>query len=343
MFLVRIAFCYRFKLIKFALRIMKKVVIIFTGGTISMRIDEKTGGAVPYLSGKEIINLIPGINQLADIEIYDFGKYPGPHMTLDLMMNLKNIVNSIIPREDVEGIVVTHGTDTLEETAYLLDLTTNSTKPIVVTGAMRNASEENWDGERNLIDSIDVIRNEACHNLGVLVCLNSEINAASEVTKIFSDEVDTFKSLDFGALGFIGGGKIVLNRKPRKREYISSDKIEGNIDLILVHADMTEKFFKFSADSGARGVVVEALGVGNVPPKAFDGIKYIREKNIPVVLTSRCPAGETMDIYSYYGAGKWLKEIGVIFSEYLNGQKAKIKLGLLLGNGIEGAGLCEYF
>ncbi|MBM4176600.1 MAG: asparaginase [Ignavibacteria bacterium] len=310
---------------------MKKVVIIFTGGTISMRIDEKTGGAVPYLSGNEIIELIPGINQLAGLEIYDFGKYPGPHMTLELMMQLKDKVNSIIANDDVEGVVITHGTDTLEETAYLLDLTTNSLKPIVVTGAMRNASEPNWDGERNLIDSIDVVLNPDCHNLGVLVCLNSEINAASEVTKIFSDEIDTFKSLDFGALGFVGGGKIVLNRLPRKREFIQSDKIEGNIDLILAHADMSDKFFRFSAESGAKGVVVEALGVGNVPPKAFDGVKYIREKNIPVVLTSRCPAGETMDIYGYYGAGKWLKEIGVIFSEYLNGQKAKIKLGLLLG------------
>jgi len=312
---------------------MKKVAIIFTGGTISMRIDEKTGGAIPYLSGKEIIELIPGINQLAELEIYDFGKYPGPHMTLQLMMQLKDVVNSILAREDVEGVVVTHGTDTLEETAYLLDLTTNSSKPIVVTGAMQNASEPNWDGEKNLVDSINVILNKNCHDLGVLVCLNSEINAASEVTKIFSDEVDTFKSLDFGSLGFVSSNRIVLNRLPRKREFISSNKIESNIDLILVHADMSEKFFKFSADSGAKGVVVEALGVGNVPPKAFDGIKYIREKNIPVVLTSRCPAGETMDVYSYYGAGKWLKKIGVIFSDYLNGQKAKIKLGLLLGSG----------
>ncbi len=328
---VRILFPYKFKLIKFALRIMKKVVIIFTGGTISMRIDEKTGGAVPYLSGEEIIELIPGINELAELEIHDFGKYPGPHMTLQLMMQLKDIVNSIISRNDVEGIVITHGTDTLEETAYLLDLTTNSSKPIVVTGAMRNASEPNWDGEKNLVDSIDVVLNEKCHDHGVLVCLNSEINAASEVTKIFSDEIDTFKSLDFGALGFVGGGKIVLNRLPKKREYFSSDQIEGDIDLILAHADMSDKFFKFSAESGAKGVVVEALGVGNVPPKAFDGIKYIREKNIPVILTSRCPAGETMDIYGYYGAGKWLKNIGVIFTEYLNGQKAKIKLGLLLG------------
>lgn len=312
---------------------MKKVVVIFTGGTISMRIDEKTGGAVPYLSGAEIIKLIPQISNLADVEIFDFGKYPGPHMTLNLMMDLKNKVISFLDREDVEGIVVTHGTDTLEETAYLLDLTINSYKPIVVTGAMRNASEKNWDGEKNLIDSIRVVLSPTCRNLGVLVCLNGEINAASEVTKIFSDEIDTFKSLDFGALGFVGDGRVILNRLPRKKEYIPSDKIEKEIDIILVHADMTDKFFRFSADSGSKGVVVEALGVGNVPPKAFDGIEYIREKNIPVVLTSRCPAGETMDIYSYYGAGKWLKNIGVIFSDYLNGQKAKIKLGLLLGLG----------
>jgi L-asparaginase len=101
--------------------------------------------------------------------------------------------------------------------------------------------------------------------------------------------------------------------------------------MLTVYAGMNEKFFKFSADSGVEGLVVEALGVGNVPPAAFEGIKYAVEKNIPVVLVSRCPAGETEDIYSYPGAGKWLHSIGVIFAEYLNGQKARIKLMLALG------------
>ncbi|MCX8010259.1 MAG: asparaginase, partial [Ignavibacteria bacterium] len=296
---------------------MKKVVIIFTGGTISMKIDRETGGAVPYLSGNDIIQLIPHIGDFAEIEIYDFGKYPGPHMTYELMMSLKKIVQEFVNRPDIDGVVITHGTDTLEETAYLLDLTVDTIKPIVITGAMRNASEENWDGEKNLIDSVITATNQNCKDLGVLVCLNGELNAASEVTKIFSDEIDTFKSLDFGSLGFIRRERVIINRLPRRREKILSDKIENNIDLIYCHAGMTDKFFKFSADSNASGVIVEALGVGNVPPKAFDGIKYIREKKIPVVLTSRCPAGETMDIYSYYGAGKWLKEIGVIFSDYL--------------------------
>lgn len=320
-----------------------KVALIFTGGTISMRIDETTGGAVPYLSGHDLIQLIPGIEDIADFEIFDFGKYPGPHMTLDLMMQLKDITQNYLDREDITGVVITHGTDTLEETAYLLDLTINSPKPIVLTGSMKNASEPDWDGEKNLIDSITVALSPNCVDLGVLVCLNGEINAASEVSKVYSDEIESFKSLDFGSLGFVSKNRVIINRLPRKREFIPSKKIEKDIDIILVHADMGEKFFRFSADSGAKGVIVEALGVGNVPPNAYDGIKYIRKKNIPVVLTSRCPAGETMDIYSYYGAGKWLKNIGVIFADYLSGQKAKIKLGLLLGMGLNQEEIKNWF
>ncbi|MCX7654870.1 MAG: asparaginase, partial [Fervidobacterium sp.] len=200
-----------------------KVALIFTGGTISMRIDESTGGAVPYLSGNELIELVPALQDIAEIEIYDFGKYPGPHMTLDLMMQLKNIVKQYLLRDEIVGVVITHGTDTLEETAYLLDLTINSPKPVVLTGSMKNSSEPDWDGEKNLIDSITVAISENCKDLGVLVCMNGEINAASEVSKIYSDEIESFKSLDFGSLGFVSKGRVIINRLPRKREYIPSD------------------------------------------------------------------------------------------------------------------------
>jgi L-asparaginase len=209
-------------------------------------------------------------------------------------------------------------------------LTINSSVPIVVTGSMKNSSEPDWDGPRNLIDSIQICLNPNSKNMGVLVCLNGEINAASEVTKIFTEELETFQSLDFGALGFVQNGKVIYNRFPRKLENIETENIITNVDLIKCYAGMDEKFFKFSADSNVDGIVVEAMGVGNVPPKAFDGIKYAVEKNIPVVLVSRCPGGETRDIYGYPGAGKWLHKIGVIFSDYLNGQKARIKLMLAL-------------
>ncbi|MGE5861146.1 MAG: asparaginase [Ignavibacteria bacterium] len=309
----------------------KNILVVFTGGTFSMMIDRETGGAVPRYSGSELLDKIPEAKELANIVCYDFGKYPGPHMTPELMFELAKKIQGKINNKKFNGVIVTHGTDTLEETAYLLDLVVKTKIPIVVIGSMKNSSEPDWDGPRNLMDSINICLNDNFKNLGVLVCLNGEINAASEVTKIYTEEIDSFHSLDFGSLGFVQNGRAVLNRLPRKLEKISAKKIITNVDLLTVYAGMDDKFFKFSADSGTNGIVVEALGVGNVPPPAFDGIKYAVEKKIPVVLVSRCPAGETLDIYSYPGAGKWLHKIGVIFADYLNGQKARIKLMLALG------------
>ncbi len=309
---------------------MENILIVFTGGTFSMMIDEKTGGAVPRFSGQELMEKIPEAKELAEITCYDFGKYPGPHMTPELMLELSKKIRGLISEKEYAGVIITHGTDTLEETAYLLDLTIKTSIPIVVIGSMKNSSEPDWDGPLNLINAIHVCLNPNSRDMGVLVCLDGEINAASEVTKIFTEQIDSFRSLDFGALGFVQNGRVFFNRMPRKLEKIETDKIVTNVDMLTVYAGMNEKFFKFSSDSGAAGIVVEALGVGNVPPAAFEGIKYAIEKRIPVVLVSRCPAGETLDIYGYPGAGKWLHQMGVIFAEYLNGQKARVKLMLAL-------------
>lgn len=310
---------------------MKKILVVFTGGTFSMMIDQSTGGAIPRYSGSELLDMIPQAKELAEIEYFDFGKYPGPHVTPKLMLELSKRIKQLIAEKKYDGVIVTHGTDTLEETAYFLDLTINTEIPIVMIGSMKNSSEPDWDGPRNLIDAIHICLNDNSKNLGVLVCLNGEINAASEVTKIYSDSVESFKSLDFGSLGFVQNGRVIYNRLPHYLEKIETDVIDDNVDMLTVYAGMNEKFFRFSADSGASGIVVEALGVGNVPPPAFEGIKYAVQKGIPVVLTSRCPAGETDYIYSYPGAGKHLHDLGVIFADYINGQKARIKLIIVLG------------
>lgn len=296
-----------------------------------MKIDENTGGAVPFFLGEDLMNKIPEALSLANISVFNFGNYPGPHMTPELMLSLSKTVKEYISKKEIDGIIVTHGTDTLEETAYLLDLTVKTSKPIVVIGSMKTSSEPDWDGPRNLLDAIHIINNHNSHDIGVLVCLNGEINAASEVTKTHTEDVETFHSLDFGALGLVDKARVIYNRTPRKLEILETDKINPNVDLIKAYAGMNEKFFKFSADSGAEGIVVEAMGVGNVPPAAFNGIQYAVGKGIPVVLVSRCPAGETLDVYGYPGAGKWLHKAGVIFTDYLNGQKARIKLMLALG------------
>ena len=309
----------------------KNILIVFTGGTFSMKIEKKkSGGAVPRYSGEELLKKIPDAKKLANISFYDFGKYPGPHITPEIMMDISKQLRKKLAEKKYDGIVITHGTDTLEETAYLIDLTIKTEIPIVFTGSMRNSSEPNWDGPKNLIDSIQVCLNENSRGMGTLVCMHGEVNAASEVTKIFSNEFETFQSLDFGMLGFVQKGRVVYNRLPRFLEIINTNNINTNVDLLTVYAGMDEKFFRHSADSGVNGLVIEALGVGNVPPVAFKGVEYVIKKNIPVVLVSRCPAGETDYIYSYPGAGRHLHNLGVIFSDYLNGQKARIKLMLAL-------------
>jgi L-asparaginase len=310
---------------------MKNILVVFTGGTFSMKIDETTGAAVPFFHGNELIEKVPESEMPANIKVFEYGNYPGPHMTPEIMLDLSKKIQDFVKLPDIDGVIVTHGTDTLEETAYLLDLTVKTEKPIVVIGAMRTSTEPNWDGARNLSDAIHIINNNNSSNLGVLVCLNGEINAASEVTKTHTEDIETFHSLDFGALGFVDRGRVFINRLPKRLETIETNSINSNVDLIKAYAGMNDKFFRFSADSGAAGLVVEAMGVGNVPPLAFNGIQYVLDKGIPVVLVSRCPAGETLDIYGYPGAGKWLHKAGVIFSDYLNGQKARIKLMLALG------------
>jgi len=308
----------------------KNILIVFTGGTFSMKLDE-SGGAVPHYNGSDLIELMPEIKDMANLTIVDFGMYPGPHMSPELMLTLSKRIKSNLNTQKFAGVVVTHGTDTLEETAYFLDLTIKTDVPIVLTGSMKNSSEPDWDGPRNLRDSIIICLNKNSIGMGVLVCLNGEINAASEVTKTHTEDVETFHSLDFGNLGFVERGKVIFNRLPRKLEVIEIDEIDSKVDLIKCYAGMDEKFFKFSAESGIAGLVVEAMGVGNVPPKAFEGIKYAVDKGIPVVLVSRCPAGETLEVYAYPGAGKHLHNIGVIFTDFLNGQKARIKLIVALG------------
>ncbi len=308
-----------------------------------MKIDETTGGAIPFFHGEQLLEMIPEAKSLANISMYEFGLYPGPHMTPELMFDLSKLVKNFISQKTIDGIIITHGTDTLEETAYFLDLTIKTDKPIVVIGAMKTSSESDWDGPRNMLDAIQIINNSNSFGLGVLVCLNGEINAASEVTKTHTEDLETFHSMDFGAVGFVDRGKVFFNRAPRKLEYFDTEKINSNVHLIKVYAGMDERYFRFAADSGIDGLVVEAMGVGNVPPKALNGIKYVIDKEIPVVLVSRCPAGETLDIYSYPGAGKWLKQAGVIFSDYLNGQKARIKLIILLGITADSEKLRSFF
>jgi L-asparaginase len=310
---------------------MKKVAVIFNGGTISMTVDPRIKAAVPTLSGEEIMSMVTGIENYAEIESYTFSSLPGPHVTPELMMELSKYVQSFLDRDDICGVVVTHGTDSLEETAYLLHLTIDNPKPVIVTGSMRNSSELGYDGPANLAASICSATSEEARNRGVLVCLNDELNCAGEVTKSHSMHLNTFQSPEFGPIGIIDNNEVIFYRDSLKKEHIMTEKIETRVDLIKVCAGMNSKLVDFCVQEGAKGLVIEAMGRGNIPPEMAEGIKIAIQKGVAVVMVSRCFKGRVLDSYGYPGGGKELRNAGVIFGDSLPGQKARIKLMLALG------------
>ena len=309
----------------------KKVAIVFTGGTISMTVDEKIGAAIPSLSGEQIMSMVTNIDKVADIEVYNFDEIPGPHMTPEKMLNLRNYINDILSNDDISGVVVTHGTDSLEETAYFLDLTLDTPKPVIVTGAMRSSDELGYDGPSNLAAAVCTAISDEAYNKGVLVVLSNEVLLASEATKTNTLTLNTFKSLTCGPLGIIDCDKLVLSRDIVNRETIVVDKVESDVALIKSGAGMDESFIKFAADKGCKGIVIEAMGRGNIPPGMLKGVEYARSKDIPVIIATRCHSGRVFDSYGYLGSGRDLRNLGCIFAGDLPGQKARIKLIVALG------------
>lgn len=309
----------------------KRIAVIFTGGTISMKVDERLAAAIPALSSEEIMSMVTNIDKVADIEIKTFGSYPGPHMTPDLIWELKELVSETILRSDIDGVVITHGTDSLEETAYFLDLCILTEKSIIMVAAMRNGSELGYDGPANLSAAICTAVSNDSHGKGVLIVLNNEINSAREATKSHTLSLDTFKSLEFGPLGIVDNDVAVYYRNCLKHDHIETQSFEPNVELIKACVGANSNYMNFAIDNGSKGFVIEAMGRGNVPPEMKTGIERALSNNIPVVIVSRCPMGRVLDSYGYPGAGKDLRNLGAIFGGNLNGQKARIKLMLALG------------
>lgn len=296
-----------------------------------MQIDPKTGGAVPALSGAEILAKVPGLDAVANFETSDFARFPGPHMTPSKMFELAREVSASLKNDRIDGVVITHGTDTLEETAYLHDLLLDSPKPVVFVGAMRNSSELSWDGPGNLRAAMRVAGDAEAHDLGVLVVMNDQILAAAEATKTHTEATDTFQSRDFGPLGVVDKDRVIVSRMPHPQERITADRLEERIDLVKMSAGSDGRFVDHALNDGARGLVIEGLGRGNVTVAALPAIRRAVVAGIPVVMTSRCPRGRVLDTYAYEGAGRQLREMGVILAGMLPSHKARIKLMLALG------------
>ena len=309
---------------------MKRIVILTTGGTIAMRADATVGGAVPVLAGADFADGLP--HDLAEIQFEEFSNLPSAHFTLDHIWNLSRRVAALVADAQVDGVVVTHGTDTLEESAYLCDLTIDSIKPIVFTGAMRTASELGYDGLANIAASIRVAASDEARDCGTLVVFNDEIHAARDVTKTNTTALETFRSPEFGKLGQVDLSGVVIARQPTRREFIPATHLESNVHLLKLTVGMSDGLLAYLVNTvNARGIVLEALGGGRVPPWWLPTIERAIKQGVAIVIVSRTGSGRTMDRYGYAGGHRDLSRIGSWFAGSLNGQKTRIKLMAALG------------
>jgi len=323
---------------------MGNVTLIFTGGTIAMKVDKNLDGAIPSLSPSEIVSTLSGIDEFQNLDVYEYSRKPSPSITPLDMKRIASKIQQILDQKDSVGVVVIHGTDVLEETAFYLNAVIKSEKPVVLTGSMKNASELGYDGLTNLVSSIKVAMSPESKSKGTLVVMNDTINSAVEVTKTHTMSLDTFKSVEFGPLGMIDHQEVLYYRDvTHHKAYNVDNKINDDTYLIKVYAGMDGLILDYLVEQGAKGIVLETLGRGNVPPMMIDPISNAIQAGVTIVLTSRCYSGRVLDTYAYPGGGKDLTKRGCLLGGSLNGQKARILLMLAIGNGFNQAQIKELF
>jgi L-asparaginase len=261
----------------------------------------------------------------------EFANLPSSHITTALLTDLVRRVENRVQLPEVAGLVLTHGTDTLEETAFLLDLVLTTSKPVVVTGAMRTATAVGYDGVSNLAAALRVAGADDAYDQGVLVAFNQAIFAAAEVQKVHAQSLDAFGAPGKGPIGLIESDGPAFFHRVGPRHTIPFSRLEEPVDLITVTQGSDDRLLRAALDSGARGLVIEALGSGRVPPWWLPQIQGARARGIPIVITTRTHAGQLGDEYGYVGAYHDLRRLGCLFAHGLTGPKARVKLMLALG------------
>ncbi|HCW0007436.1 TPA: asparaginase [Staphylococcus aureus] len=320
---------------------MKHLLVIHTGGTISMSQDQSnkvvTNDINPISLHQDVINQYAQIDELNPFNV------PSPHMTIQHVKQLKDIILEAVTNKYYDGFVITHGTDTLEETAFLLDLILGIEQPVVITGAMRSSNEIGSDGLYNYISAIRVASDEKARHKGVMVVFNDEIHTARNVTKTHTSNTNTFQSPNHGPLGVLTKDRVQFHHMPYRQQALENVNEKLNVPLVKAYMGMPGDIFSFYSREGIEGMVIEALGQGNMPPSALEGIQQLVSLNIPIVLVSRSFNGIVSPTYAYDGGGYQLAQQGFIFSNGLNGPKARLKLLVALSNNLDKAEIKSYF
>jgi len=315
----------------------KKILVLHTGGTISMQADDS--GAV-VTSQDNPMNHVSNPLEGVEVHALDFFNLPSPHIKPKHMLALYQKIKE--EADHYDGFVITHGTDTLEETAYFLDTMEVPHKPIVLTGAMRSSNELGSDGVYNYLSALRVASDDKAADKGVLVVMNDEIHAAKYVTKTHTTNVSTFQTPTHGPLGLIMKHEILYFKTAEPRVRFDLDRIQGLVPIIPVYAGMTEELLDLLPVDQLDGLIIQAFGAGNVPKETAQKLNALIQEGLPIALVSRCFNGIAEPVYAYEGGGVCLQNAGVFFVKELNAQKARLKLLIAINAGLTGEELRAY-
>jgi L-asparaginase len=311
---------------------LPNVVILATGGTIAGAGESSTGSS--YTSGQvgieAMIDAVPNIRKLANLSGEQISNVGSQDMSVKIWVDLANRINELLSG-DVDGIVITHGTDTQEETAFFLNLVVKSDKPVVLTGSMRPSTALSAEGPLNLYNAVAVAADPESKGHGVVVVMNDEIHSAHAVKKMITTPVQTFMSPMHGVLGTVIFGDVTFYHKPHGLNTLTSEfSIDGikelpRVDIVYACADMSPDLIDIMVKAGAKGIVIAGVGDGNMTTATLEAAKRATGKGISVIRASRVPIG-TVLIHGEVND----KEYGTVASDELNPQKARILLMLAL-------------
>ena len=319
------------------------VVIVTTGGTVAMKLDEKTGALVPAVSGKDLIEAVPALGKIATIETTEFINIDSSQMVPKIWRDLSEKVDSILARDDVTGVVVTHGTDTMEDGVFFLQSTLKSDKTVAFVGAQRSASDLSADGPANIYDAVMTVVSPISKGWGAVLVMDQYVNEARYVQKSHTTNPHTFMSGQHGYLGYVVNNKVMKFHDVGNHTKVDLPKTLVKVPLFYTFPGDDGSSIKHAVDDGAKGIAIAGLGAGNVSKEVFASVKYALSKNVPVVIGTRVYEGGVYPMYGSEGGGSTLMKEGAFLSKDLALNKARLLLLLGVSNGLKGEALSKLF
>lgn len=314
---------------------MKKVVLLTTGGTIASKPNKDSGKlASGELTGEELVAMCD-LPENIEVIVESVFQKASIHITFEDLVDLKDKIENYYKDDEVSGVVVTHGTDTMEETAYFLDLTIQDERTVVVTGSQRSPEDIGSDVYVNLRHAIYTACSDELKGAGTVVVFNERIFAARYVKKEHASNIQGFNAFGFGYLGIIDNDEVHIFQKPIKRENYQIQTAIPQVEIIKCYIGADGKFIKAAREAGVKGIILEGVGRGQVAPQMMEEIEKAIKDGIKLVITTSAEEGSVYTTYDYEGSAYDLYNRGVILGSDNDPKKARIKMAVALASGLE--------